>query len=331
MTKLRAAILGCGDFAHTHAQIIGRLAGELELVAFCDRNLHKAEAFAARYGRGARVFTDHRQLLDSVPLDLLVVVLPPYGHGDEVALAAERGIHILMEKPIALTSEQAWAMVAAAEAAGIKTQVGFMYRFGAAVEALRARLEDGSAGPLGLISARYFCNSLHASWWRDRARSGGQIVEQAIHLFDLLRYLGGEVETVFSRQNNLFHRDVPGYTVEDVSATVVGFAGGALGVVYATNNAIPGRWINDYRAVTQRLTADFSDANHAIFTLTGGDAPQTVTIAAERDYRQAQLEELLRAIREDGQTRTPLREGARTLDLVLAATRAAEERCEIRL
>jgi predicted dehydrogenase len=329
MTKLRAAILGCGDFAQRHAEIISRLPGEVELVAFGDRNLHKAEAFAGRYGHGARAFGDHHEMLDAADLDLLVVVLPPYGHTDEVQLAAERGIHLLVEKPIALSSAAAWAMVAAAEAAGVKTQVGFMYRFGAAVEALRARLDDGSAGPVGLISARYFCNSLHAGWWRDRARSGGQLVEQAIHLFDLLRFLGGDVASVYSRQENLFHRDVPGYTVEDVSATVVSFANGALGVVYATNNAIPGKWINDYRVVAGRLTAEFADANHATFALTGGDSVELVTVASERDFRQAQLEDLLRAIRDEGETRTPLREGAKTLDLVLAATWAAEERCEV--
>lgn len=331
MNKLRAAILGCGDFAHKHAQIAGRLPDDIELVAFSDRNLHKAESFAAQYGREARAFSDHHQMMDSVDLDLLIVVLPPYGHTDEVAQAAERGIHLLIEKPIALTSQQAWEMVAVAEAAGIKSQVGFMYRFGAAVEALRARLDDGSAGPVGLISARYFCNSLHASWWRDRSRSGGQLLEQVIHLFDLLRVLGGEVESVYSRQDNLFHRDVPGYTVEDVSATVAGFASGALGVVYATNNAVPGRWINDYRIVTQRLTAEFGDANHAVFTLTGGETVETVTIASDRDIRQRQLEDLLQAIRDDGETRTPLREGAKSLELVLAATRAAEERCEVLL
>jgi predicted dehydrogenase len=331
MKRLRAAILGCGAFAHRHAALIGHFSEEVELVAFSDRNRHKAEAFAARYAPRARAFTDHHELMDRVELDLLVVVLPPSGHTDEVALAAERGIHLLVEKPIALTSAQAWEMVRAVEAAGVKSQVGFMNRFGAAVEALRERLDEGSAGPVGLISARYFCNSLHAAWWRDREKSGGQLVEQVIHLFDLLRYLGGEVETVYSRQNNLFHQDVAGYTVEDVSATVVGFASGALGVVAATNNAIPGRWISDYHVVTQRLTADFADANHATFTLTSGDTPEVLTVASERDTRRCQLEDLLRAIRENGETRTPLREGARTLDLALAATRAAGERCEVRL
>jgi predicted dehydrogenase len=331
MNRLRVAILGCGDFAHKHAAIIRQFPRQLELVAFCDRNRHKAEAFAAHYAPNARAFTDHHDLLDGVELDLLVVVLPPYGHTDEVALAAERGIHLLVEKPIALTSAQAWEMVRAVEAAGVKSQVGFMNRLGAAVEALRHRLDEGSAGPVGLISARYFCHSLHAGWWRDRQKSGGQLVEQVIHLFDLLRFLGGEVETVYSRQYNFFHRDVPGYSVEDVSATVVSFASGALGVVAATNNAIPGRWISDYHVVAQQLTADFADANHATFTLTGGEAPEVVTIASDRDTRHHQLEDLLRAIRENGETRTPLREGARTLDLVLAARRAAEERCEVRL
>jgi predicted dehydrogenase len=102
-------------------------------------------------------------------------------------------------------------------------------------------------------------------------------------------------------------------------------------VVYATNNAVPGRWINDYRIVTQRLTAEFGDANHAVFTLTGGETVETVTIASDRDIRQRQLEDLLQAIRDDGETRTPLREGAKSLELVLAATRAAEERCEVLL
>ena len=169
MNPLRAAILGCGSFGHRHAQILTALPDEVELVAFCDRNEWKAQAYADQYGPGrAQVYTDHRALLDRANLDLLIVALPPYGHTDEVELAAERGVHLLVEKPIALTSEQGWRMVEAAERAGIKTQVGFMYRFGAAVERLKALLESGEAGAPGLMSARYFCNAPHADWWRVR-------------------------------------------------------------------------------------------------------------------------------------------------------------------
>ncbi len=196
---------------------------------------------------------------------------------------------------------------------------------------MKGLLESGEAGATGLMTARYFCNSLHSEWWRKRDLSGGQLVEQVIHMIDLMRHLMGEPETVYSRQGNLFHRDVPDYTVEDVSATVFGFPNGAAGVVYATNGAIPNRWTNDYRLVASNLTADFSDANHAQFTYTQQPGLPAETIASDRDFYLAETVDLVNAIRHDGQTRIPIREGARSLDLALAATRSAEIGAEVRL
>jgi predicted dehydrogenase len=150
------------------------------------------------------------------------------------------------------------------------------------------------------------------------------LVEQVIHMVDLLRYFMGEPVMVYGRQSNVFHRDVPDYTAEDVSATVFGFDSGAMGVIYASNGAIPGRWISDYRLVAQRMVADFTNANNATITFTdGGDRPP-LTITSERNYLAAQWRDLLDAIYHNGETRTPLREGAKTLDLALAATRSAE-------
>jgi predicted dehydrogenase len=332
MTPLRTGILGCGGFAHRHAQIIGTLPDEVQLAAFSDRTAARAQAFSDQYtGGSAAVFTDHHTMLDQAKLDLLVITIPPYGHTDEVEAAAQHGVHLLMEKPIALTSEHAWSMVEAAESAGIRTQVGFMFRFGEAIERLKTLIDSGEAGPVGLMSARYFCNALHADWWRDKSRSGGQIVEQVIHMFDLMRYLVGDPITVYSRQENVFHRHMPDYTVEDVSATVVSFGGGGLGMVYATNGAIPGTWINDYRVVARNLTAEFTSANRAAFTHTiSPDLTQEV-IASEKDFRRDMLLDLLQAIRTDGETRTPLREGAKSLDLVLGAAKSAEIHAEVRL
>lgn len=330
MTPYRAGILGCGNFAHRHAQILAALPDQVEMVAFCDRDESKARAFAQQYtGGDGAVFTDHHTLFDQARLDLVIICLPPFGHSDEVDLAAERGIHLLIEKPIALSSAQGWHMVEVAERAGIKSQVGFMFRFGEAIERLKALQVSGEAGAPGLMSARYFCNALHADWWRMKEKSGGQLVEQAIHMFDLLRYLLGEPVSVYSRQENLFHRDVPDYTIEDVSATVVSFANGALGVVYATNGAIPGKWINDYRVVMRNLTADFVNANQATFTFTDAPGREPLQIASDKDFRLAQTQDLLTAIRTGGETRTPLREGAKSLDLVLAAARSAEQRAEV--
>jgi predicted dehydrogenase len=332
MKRLHTAILGCGGFANRHAQNLIALSEEIELTAFCDHHDYNAREFAEKYTKGkARIFTDPREMFEKADLDLLVICLPPFAHTDEVELAAQHGVHILIEKPIALSSEHAWRMVEAAESAQIKTQVGFMFRFGAAIERLKELITSGEIGPAGLMSARYFCNSLHADWWRDRSKSGGQLVEQVIHMVDLMRYLMGDAVSVYSRQENLFHRDVPDYTVEDVSATVFGFQGGAIGVIYATNGAIPGKWINDYRFVAQKLTAEFNNANNALLHFTAETPVRTEIIQSEKNIHLGELQDLLTAIRTDGQTRTPLREGAKSLDMALAATRSAETRREITL
>lgn len=324
MGRLRVGLLGCGSFAHRHAQSLRLLADEVELVAFCNRTPEKAAAFAQEYGAGeTAVYAHHQQMFEQTPLDAVVISLPPFAHSDEVEMAAARGIHIFIEKPIALQSEAGWRMVKAAENAAIVTQVGFMSRFGEAVEQVKTFIQDGTAGTVGLMAARYFCNSLHAPWWRDREKSGGQLVEQVIHMVDLLRYFMGEPVAVYGRQANLFHQATADYTVEDVSATLYSFPYGGLGVIYATNGAIPNRWVNNYQLVAQNLTAEFSNANTATITFTREPERPPLEIASERNIHLAEMVDFLQAIRSGGQTRTPLREGAKSLDLALRATQSA--------
>lgn len=325
MPPLRTAILGCGGFARRHAQLFASLPEHFQLTAFCDVAPDRAAAFAEEFTAGAAgVFTAHQTMFDQAPLDLVAICLPPFAHGDEVACAAQRGVHVFIEKPIALSMAHAWQMVEAAEMAGIVTQVGFMYRFGAAIQRLKRLIDSGEAGPVGLMSARYFCNALHADWWRRRDQSGGQLVEQVIHMVDLMRFLMGEAATVYSLQRNLFHKALPDYTVEDVSGTVVGFANGGIGVLYATNGAIPGQWINDFRLVTQKITAEFADANHAALVFTGEAELRTEVIAGEEDYYRSEMLDLHAAIVQGRAAATPIREGAQSLQLALAATHSAE-------
>jgi predicted dehydrogenase len=330
MSRLRTAILGCGQFAHQHAKILTSLQEEVELTAFCDQNINLASEFSSLYSNAnASIYSDHTSLLTHEKLDLLIICLPPFGHSNEVEMAAERGIHILIEKPIALRSEDAWKMVESTERAGVKTQVGFKFRFGEAVETLKDKINSGAAGPVALMSARYFCNALHATWWRDKSKSGGQLVEQVIHMFDLLRYLGGDPTSIFSTQRNLFHKEVEGYTIEDVSATIISFQNGGIGVVYATNNAIPGKWINDYRVVSKNITAEFKNANHANFYFSDQDPVKSITVNSERDFTKLQTQDLIKAIRNGSATRTPMIEGAKSLDLVLAAVTSSENNQQV--
>jgi predicted dehydrogenase len=257
-------------------------------------------------------------------MDIVYICLPPFAHSDEVELAAKAGVHIFIEKPIALDMKTADRMVKACKENKVKSQVGFMNRHGDAVQTVKRMIESGEAGQPGLLVAWYMCNSLHAPWWRDKSKSGGQIVEQIIHTYDIARFLLGEPVSVFCHLDNLFHKDVPNYTSEDVSATSIRFSSGAVATIAGTNGAIPGKWINQWKLVTQNFTVDFTDANNATLVQTNLPHLRTLTINSDKDLFLAETLDLLKAIETDGETVCPMEEGAKTLKLVLAVRESGE-------
>jgi predicted dehydrogenase len=331
MKALRTAIIGCGHFARKHAARLAALE-EISLVGFCDAVLESACAFNQEYAQGqGKVFPDYEQLFDGLELDLAYICLPPFAHANEVELACQHGVNLLIEKPIALEMDLARSMERQVRDSGIKCQVGFQFRFGKAALWLKRYLQQPQAQARGFMSGRYACNSLHSWWWRDKTKSGGQLVEQVIHILDLTRYFLGEPVKVFSMQENLFHRENEEYTVEDASATVIRFASGSLATISATNGAIPNRWDYDWRFFTGDLTADFSDANHAVFHNTAAPDLPATAIEAEDDLYLAETLDLVAAIRENRDPAVPIEEGVRSLSLALAASQAAEQDAPVSL
>jgi len=331
MKPLRTAILGCGRFARKHVVHLAALE-EISLVGFCDALFESADNYNQEFTQGkGRVFTDYEQLFTDLELDLAYICLPPFAHGNEVELACRNGVNLLIEKPIALNMDLALSMAKQVRESGIKCQVGFMYRFGKAALSLKNYLQQRPPSERGFMTARYACNSLHSWWWRDKSKSGGQLVEQVIHIIDLTRFFLGEPIKVYSMQDNLFHRSDGEYTSEDTSATVIRFDSGGMATVSATNGAIPNRWDYDWRFFSGDLTADFSDANHAIFHHTKEKEHLATTVAAEDDLYLAETLDLLAAIREDRDPSVPIEEGVLSLKLALAAAQAAEQDAPVSL
>ena len=223
-------------------------------------------------------------------------------------------------------SASAERMVAAVEASGVVAAIGFMYRFGDAVRRWRA-LDTGRAG---LYVGGYYCNALHAHWWRKRVMSGGQILEQAIHQIDLIRHLVGEPDTVYARYANLFHRTVPDYDVEDLSSMIFAWDDGRIASLSASNIAIPGVWHKEWAVMAERMTGRFTSWNDAVLTRTEGEVTSE-TVAGETDPFVAQLADVADAIAEGRQPYIRLSEGARTLRLALSAVQSAEDGRELRL
>jgi predicted dehydrogenase len=329
VSTLRVGLLGCGGIGARHAAAVTALAGQMQLVACCGRDPGKVEAFATKFA--ARPFTDFRGMLDSAQLDLLIVALPPFAHAGEVEAAADAGVHLLVEKPIALHEERADAMVAAAHKARIVAACGFMYRFGDAVMRWDAAKAADEVGRVGLFAGQFHCNALHAPWWRERARSGGQMVEQLIHIVDLARHQLGEPRHVYARAANFFHREVAAYDSDDVSAIVLGYDDERIGVLNATNGAVPGTWEKLWQIVGERMTARFTGWNTATLTHTAEDPPRSERIDTQTDVFVSQLADIAAAIRDHRAPRVPLADGAKSLRIVLAARRSAGAGREIAL
>lgn len=323
--SLRVGLLGPGGIGARHAAAAQQVEG-LVLAAVCGRDAQRTAAFAARFA--STPYTDFDRMLGGEQLDLLIVALPPFTHAGEVERAARAGINLLVEKPIALDLGRASAMV---EAAGAVTAAcGFMYRFGGAVERWSALSTAGETGRVGHFAGWFHSNALHAPWWRTRAKSGGQMVEQLVHIADLARVNLGLPQTVYARAANLFHAGVPGYTAEDASAVVLGYDDGRIGVLHASNGAVPGRWMKGWQAVAERATGLFADWNTAEIVRTAGE-PASERIASTRDPFVSQLEDIRDAIRDGRPPRVPLADGLATLRIVLAARRSADERREVAL
>lgn len=323
MSKLRVGLLGCGGIGARHAGAVSALNYRMEMVGCCGRDLERTTAFATKHGGVPYVDLD-RMIDDGI--DLLIATLPPYNRHGEIEHAASRGVHLLVEKPIALDLAAATHLVDAVEASGVVAAIGFMYRFGDAVR----RWRELDTGPVGLYVGGYHCNALHAHWWRKRAMSGGQILEQAIHQIDLIRHLVGEPDSVYARYANLFHRDVPDYDVEDLSSTIFGWDDGRLASLSASNIAVPGVWHKEWAMMAERMTGRFTSWNDAVLTRTQGEATSE-TVAGGTDAFVAQLADLADAIAERREPYIPLREGARTLRLALAAVQSGREGRELRL
>lgn len=324
MSVLRVGLLGCGGIGARHAGAVAALPKQMALVACCGRDMERTKAFADE--RRAAAYTDLDAMLRDEGLDMVIATLPPYCRDGEVERIARSGVHMLVEKPIALDQAAADAMVADIEASGVVAAIGFMYRFGDAVR----RWKAAPTGQVGLYAGAYHCNALHAPWWREEAKSGGQILEQVIHQIDLIRHLMGEPDSVYARRSNFAHHDTPGYDVEDMSAIIFGWDDGRIATLNASNIAVPGVWHKEWAVYAEHMQGRFTSWNDAVFTATQGDGAVT-EIVGPSDPFVVQLADVHRAITSDTAPYIPLAEGAATLRLALAARRSADDRREIRL
>ncbi|HET9600320.1 MAG TPA: Gfo/Idh/MocA family oxidoreductase [Acidimicrobiales bacterium] len=209
------------------------------ITALCGRDPDRTRASAARWGV-PQVHTEWLEMVDSGSIDAVIVASPNDTHHDVVMAAADRGLHVLCEKPVALSADEAAAMAAAAEAAGIVTMVPFTYRWMPTNRWMKALVEEGYVGQPYHLNLRYFTGYARGpeySWRFDVARSGGGLLgDLGSHWLHLARWWLGEVSSIGAISQTFVERDLrpdgSDYVHgEDSAVMTLRFASGAYGTL----------------------------------------------------------------------------------------------------
>ena len=331
---LQAGFVGCGNITDTHARAAGE-AG-LGIAAFFGRDPRKAESLAARHG--GRAFERYEDLLAHRPMDLVVIGSPSGLHAEQGVAAVGRGLHVLVEKPIDVTTQRGLGLVAAAEEAGVKLGVLFQDRLKPDLVRLRDFLRGGGLGRVLLVSARvpwhrppeYYSSS---SWRGTKALDGGAaLVNQGIHTVDLLLWLLGPVTRVRALTATRLHS----IECEDVALALLEFESGAVGTLEATTVAWPGypRRVEISGAEgtvvvegDRVVAADLRTPAPGLVS-NGDEATASARTAVVSDAapHRRMLEDFARAVATGGSPACDGREGLRSLavvEAVYAAARAA--------
>ncbi|MDP3265894.1 MAG: Gfo/Idh/MocA family oxidoreductase [Sulfuricurvum sp.] len=236
---LKFALVGCGRIAKRHGELLGlSQITNASLVAVCDIVEEKAKEIANQYN--VPYFTDMDLMMTSMDIDVISVLTESGYHAQHVINLAKYGKHIIVEKPMALTLDDADAMIAACDAYGCKLFVVKQNRFNVPIMKLRKAVEAKRFGKLvmGTIRVRW-CRDQHyydqANWRGTWALDGGVLTNQASHHVDLLEWMMGDVESVFAKSMTA----LVNIEAEDTAVVILKFKNGALGMIEATTAVRP--------------------------------------------------------------------------------------------
>ena len=338
MTKTwRVGIIGCGWAGEQHVRAVGELPGRATVVAAADIHEQAAKSLAQTH-RIEHWTSDYRELLAERGLDAVAVCLPHHLHAPVSIEAAASGLHVLVEKPLANTLEEADRMIAASEGAGKVLMVAENVRFEAQYRRAAEIIEAGVIGApfLFRVSREHQMHAyLYARPWFLREPSGGITYSGGVHDFELIRSLGGEIERVYAVRAPKVLKEMSG---DDTSVAIADLASGAKAVLtesFSIRTPYPGvhgevfgdkgsLWF--YGEELRLYTSDQDGQPELLERIVlGGDAPREARMAHQGDTFVAEWVHFLDCL--DGIEATPItsgREGRKPLAVVLAAYRSME-------
>ncbi len=328
-------IIGCGMIANVHARAIAASSGG-RLIGAASRSLDSAKTFSARHG--AAFFTDDpAELLRRPDINVVCITTPSGAHLDVALAAADAGKHLVVEKPLEISTARAERLVDGCRARGVKLAAIFQARFGPGAGKVKELVDSGRLGRLTLCDA-------YVKWYRDQAYyddadwkgtlagdGGGALMNQSIHAIDLLQWLVGMPSSVMALSATLVHERIE---VEDTAVACLRFPHGALGVIEGATSTFPGfrrkveisgehgtvrleddaitLWtLRDERYEDERVREQYGSRNE--IASGASDARQV-----ENKGHAWQIQDMIDAIREDRPPRIDGAEGTKAVAIVEA-------------
>lgn len=234
------AIIGCGMIAKFHARAIAEMKGS-KLVACHSRALEKATEFTSQFG--GKPYSDLEKMLSDPAVDIVTICTPSGAHLEPAIAAARAGKHVLVEKPLEITTARCDKLIEACDRAGVRLGTIFPSRFHRSAQLLKNAVDAGRFGSIALAAAyvkwyrtqQYYDSGMWRGTWK--LDGGGALMNQAIHSVDLLLWLMGPVKSLSAMTALRAHERIE---VEDAAVASLEFESGALGSIEATTAAYPG-------------------------------------------------------------------------------------------
>lgn len=357
MKPVRVGLIGCGKVGQIHAAALRGLA-EAELTAVCDVSAERVRAFVDRYG--SRGYTEIDMLLRETRVEAVIIGTPHPLHATPAIRAAEAGVHVLVEKPLAATLADCDAMLTAAQRTGVWLGVISQRRFYEPVRRMKEAIQAGKIGrpALGVFTMYSWREPAYyqSDPWRGKwdTEGGGVLVNQSPHQLDLLCWFMGPVAEVSGYWANVNH---PGVKVDDTAVAVLRFSNGGLGAivtsvaqkpgiytkvhVHGTNGASVGVETDRGATFIAGMTPIAEPALNDIWTIPGEerlleafqaeDRATFTQIDATTYYHALQIQDFLRAVRENRSPQVTGQDGRAVVELFTAIYRSNRERRPVAL
>jgi len=277
---LRVGLVGAGGVGARHARTLAGFP-DVELAGICDPAPGARDALADELGVTA--VDEVASLLRRRP-DAVWLCVPPFAHGDLELTVVAAGLPFFVEKPLAADLPTAERVARAVAASGLPTATGYHWRHLDTVERARVTLEGAR---VRLVDARWWGPVPPPAWWGQEQRSGGQVVEQATHVLDLVRLLAGEVVEV---TGGAAPSTAPGRDVPDATAAMLRFASGAVGTA-STSCVLPALAAAGLHVVADGLGVQLTETELRLST-PDGEVRAEPTVDARRAVDRAFLDVL---------------------------------------